>query len=175
MAVPPILKNFYFSRRHYSRRELLRLGFWHVGSDVSVSKSAQFHGLLASISDGARIDDYCVITGKVEIGRSAHVSPFVFLSGSGGCIRLMDGSGVGSHSSLFTKSQVYDLLTPRAERHVGDVEIGTSTILGRNVTVLPGVSIGRNCVIGAGCVISESIGDHIALVSYGSRTFKKDG
>jgi acetyltransferase-like isoleucine patch superfamily enzyme len=87
----------------------------------------------------------------------------------------MDGSGVGSHSSLFTKSQVYDLLTPRAERHVGDIEIGTSTIVGRNVTVLPGVSIGPNCVIGAGCVISESIGDQIILVSYGSRTFKKDG
>lgn len=152
----------------------MRLGFRQVGSDVSVSKTTQFHGLLGLIDDGARVDDYCVLTGRVEIGCCAHVSPFVFLSGSGGCIRLMNSSGVGSHSSLFTKSQIYDLATPRDERRVGDIAIGVSTIIGRNVTVLPGVSIGRDCVIGAGCVINESIEDHTSLISFGSRTLKVD-
>lgn len=168
------LRLFGFNRGGLSRRELFRRGVRSVGSDVSVSRMTQLHGFSGTIGDGARIDDFCVITGNVEIGARVHISPFVFLGGSGGCIRLMSDSGVGSHSSLFTKTQIYDLEVPRNERDYGDIEIGANSILGRNVTVLPGVTIGPWCVIGSGCIIRISVGERVNLVSYGARLLVRD-
>lgn len=136
---------------------------------MSVSRTTQLHGFTGTIEDGARIDDFCVLTGNVEICARVHISPFVFISGSGGCIRLMNDSGVGSHSSLFTKTQIYNLEVPRSERDFGDIEIGVSSILGRNVTVLPGVTVGPWCIIGSGCILRDSVGERVNLVSYGAR------
>ncbi len=39
----------------------------------------------------------------------------------------------------------------------GKVKIGNNIVFGRNVTVLKGVEIGDNCIIGAGSVVSKSI------------------
>lgn len=39
----------------------------------------------------------------------------------------------------------------------GKVKIGDNIVFGRNVTVLKGVSIGNNCIIGAGSIVSKSI------------------
>ena len=166
---------FEFKRGGLSRKELFRHGFRTVGSDVSVSRTTQLHGFTGTIGDGSRIDDFCILTGNVEIHARVHVSPFVFMSGSGGQIRLMSDSGVGSHSSLFTKTQIYGLEVPRSERDLGDIEIGLSSILGRNVTVLPGVTVGPWCVIGSGCILRHSVGERVNLVSYGARSLVQDG
>lgn len=165
---------FEFKRGRLSRKELFRRGFRTVGSDVSVSRMTQLHGFAGTIGDGSRIDDFCVLTGNVEIGARVHISPFVFLSGSGGCIRLSSDSGVGSHSSMFTKTQIYGLEVPRGVRDLGDIEIGLGSILGRNVTVLPGVTVGPWCVIGSGCILQQSVGERINLVSYGARLLVRD-
>lgn len=39
----------------------------------------------------------------------------------------------------------------------GKVKIGNNIVFGRNVTVLKGVTIGDNCIIGAGSIVSKSI------------------
>lgn len=40
------------------------------------------------------------------------------------------------------------------------ISIGANTWLGANVTVLPGVSIGKNCVLGAGTMVTRDIPDN---------------
>lgn len=42
----------------------------------------------------------------------------------------------------------------------GKVKIGNNIVFGRDVTVLKGVTIGDNCVIGLGSVVSKSIPDN---------------
>ena len=42
----------------------------------------------------------------------------------------------------------------------GRIRIGDNTYIGDHATILPGVTIGRNCVIGAGSVVSRSIRDN---------------
>lgn len=40
---------------------------------------------------------------------------------------------------------------------LGDVNIGNDTLIGANVTILPGVTIGDNVQIGANAVVSKDI------------------
>lgn len=44
------------------------------------------------------------------------------------------------------------------------IEIGESTWCGANVIILKGTSIGKHCVIGAGCVVSGKIPDYSKVV-----------
>lgn len=52
--------------------------------------------------------------------------------------------------------------------------IGKKTQIGANVTVLPGVKIGRNCIIGAGVVVSEDIEDNIYCKVKQELVFRKN-
>jgi acetyltransferase-like isoleucine patch superfamily enzyme len=47
---------------------------------------------------------------------------------------------------------------------IAPVTIGRSTWLGHNVVVLPGVTIGKHCVIGANSVVNSSIPDYCVAV-----------
>jgi acetyltransferase-like isoleucine patch superfamily enzyme len=47
---------------------------------------------------------------------------------------------------------------------VQEVEIGDETWIGQNACVLPGVKIGRHCVIGANSVVTRSIPDYTVAV-----------
>jgi acetyltransferase-like isoleucine patch superfamily enzyme len=42
----------------------------------------------------------------------------------------------------------------------GQIFIGDNTNIGWDVTILPGVSIGKNCVIGSGAIVTKNIPDN---------------
>ncbi len=46
----------------------------------------------------------------------------------------------------------------------GKVKIGNNIVFGQNVTILKGVTIGDNCIIGAGSIITHSIPDNSVAV-----------
>ena len=48
----------------------------------------------------------------------------------------------------------------------GKVKIGSNIVFGRDVTILKGVTIGDNCIIGAGSVISKDIPANSVAVGY---------
>lgn len=53
------------------------------------------------------------------------------------------------------------------------IEIGDDCWLGANVTVLPGVKIGKGCTIGAGAVVSKDVPDFSVAVGVPARVVKK--
>jgi acetyltransferase-like isoleucine patch superfamily enzyme len=53
------------------------------------------------------------------------------------------------------------------------VIIGEGTWVGANVIILPGVSVGKKCVIGAGTVVSKSIPDYSMVVGVPGKVIKK--
>jgi acetyltransferase-like isoleucine patch superfamily enzyme len=42
----------------------------------------------------------------------------------------------------------------------GNVEIGEFSLVGINSTILPGIKVGKNCVIGAGSVVTKNLMDN---------------
>lgn len=71
---------------------------------------------------------------------------------------------IGDHCMFGPGVQIYTPLHPMkaADRNTGleyakEVVIGNSVWVGGNVTILPGIHIGDNCVIGAGSVVTRDI------------------
>lgn len=58
---------------------------------------------------------------------------------------------IGYHTTILTHEFLPNQL------RLGDVNIGNDTLIGANVTILPGVTIGDNVQIGANAVVSKDI------------------
>lgn len=54
-----------------------------------------------------------------------------------------------------------------------EIHIGNDEWLGGNVTVLPGVTIGNNVVVGAGAVFTKDIPDNSLALGVPARVVKK--
>ncbi|MFC3900197.1 acyltransferase [Aliicoccus persicus] len=61
---------------------------------------------------------------------------------------------IGYNTVILTHEYLVD------EYRIGDVRIGSNTMVGANVTILPGVTIGNNVTVGAGSVVSKDIPDN---------------
>ncbi len=161
----------------YSKDELLALGFSSVGDDTLIARDVKFFAIEGSIGDRVRIDTYAILTGHIELGDDTHVSPFCFLSATGGKITMGAGSGIGPQVSLLTKSDDYNSedLGDKGKLS-GDISIGERTILGAGCKVLPGATVGSDASIGSNCVITSDVkaGDQVvsrgaALITVGNR------
>lgn len=158
---------------YLTREELAGIGFSSVGEGTRVSRRAVFYDIRGSIGDAARIDDFAILTGHVEIGSRCHISPFCFLGGTGGRITLGNGAGMSTHVSLFTKSDDYQqAATGHRDKISGDILIGRDTILGAQCVVLPNTATGVCCSFGIGCVISGDYPDASRHISVGIKSIR---
>lgn len=100
-----------------------------------------------------------VIQGDVAIGEHTWIGPYCGLDGTG---KLSIGkycslsAGVYIHTHDTVKWAVSGGKAPYEYK---PVSIGDCCFLGVRVIVLPGVSIGNHCVIGAGAVVTEDVPD----------------
>jgi len=148
-----------------TRDELLTLGFTEVGAEVRVSRKASFHKTGGRIGHHVRIDDFCIITGTINLGNYIHIAPFCMLSGNAAPITMKDGSGLSSHCSLYTASDDYraDTLSnpsvPETYKHVttGPITLGIGVLVGSHSVILPNVTIGDGASIGAQCLIYKPV------------------
>lgn len=146
----------------YSDAELAQLGCTRVGRRVQVSRLARFYGFHGELGDHCRIDDYCIVKGRVDIGCLAHISAFCVLGGTGGTISVGDFSTTAAYVAIYTATDDYasPLLTnavvPSDLRRgiTGDVALGKGVVVGTHCVVLPGAVIGDYATIGALCIVN---------------------
>lgn len=86
---------------------------------------------------------------------------------------LMDGGGItiGHHCFIGPNCGMYTAIHPliAEERNEGlekalPITIGDNCWIGADVTILPGVTIGSNTVIGAKSVVTKDIPDHVVAI-----------
>lgn len=102
------------------------------------------------------------------------------LDTSGGNIMIGDGSVVASGSVILTHDYSVEVGLVAIGKEdadfemvrVGDVSIGKNTFIGQRAILLPGVSVGDNCVIGAGCVVSRAVPDNSVVVGSPCKVIK---
>ncbi|MRR52278.1 MAG: acyltransferase, partial [Rhodocyclaceae bacterium] len=118
-----------------------------------------------------RISSTVAIMGRrrLDLGDNVWVWHHSILDASNG-LKIGRGSQIGAWVGIFTHSSHiairllgdrYLRLDPsqRTGYQRGSVEIGEYTFIGASSLVLPGVTIGRGCVVAAGSVVTRSVPD----------------
>ena len=149
----------------YTERELKELGFSKVGKNVLVSnKCSVYQADKMEIGDNVRIDDFCILIGKIILGSNIHIGAFCHLSGGAG-ITMEDYSGLSQRCSLYTQSDDYSgrfMTNPTIpdkykKIEYGEIVIGRHVIIGSSCVILPGVSIGEGVSVGAMSLVNKSL------------------
>lgn len=147
-----------------SKEQLERMGFKYLGNDVRISDKASIHNAeQIKIGDYSRIDDFCVISGKVTIGRNVHIAVFCNVAGGEKGITFEDFSGLAYGCQLFTQSDDYSgktLTNPTVsdiykQETKKAIVIGKHSIVGTNSLVFPGVLMGEGTAVGAQAMVTK--------------------
>ena len=73
-------------------------------------------------------------------------------------IEIGNGCKFGPNVKIFDNNHKFDAVNGVSNAHsVGEIVIGENCWIGTNVVILKGARIGRNSVIGAGCIIGGEI------------------
>lgn len=108
------------------------------------------------ISDGRCV----LIVGKnatLKIGDYVYFNEGVMISCKS-CIEIGEGCQFGPNVKLFDNNHCFNSSQGVLLNHTSEkIKIGKHCWIAANVTILKGVTIGDNCVIGAGCVVKQNI------------------
>lgn len=139
-----------------------------ISKDARLGKNVKiFHKDLVNlygceIGDNTKIATFVEIQKNVKIGKNCKVEAFAFIPEG---VVLEDEVFVGPHA-CFTNDKL-----PRATTKDGKLKTGedwevTKTLvkrragIGANATILCGVTVGKNSIVGAGSVVTKDVPDN---------------
>lgn len=149
----------------YTRKELEGLGFRKIGRDVKVSNKASIYNPeLIEIGDFSRIDDFCVVSGNVKIGKYVHFAVFNNVAGGEPGIEFEDFSGLAYGCHVFSQSDDYSgasLTNPTVPDEFKNevkraVVIGRHSIVGTGSVITPGTTLAEGTAVGALSLVTKS-------------------
>lgn len=134
------------------RLKIYAKGLLRIGRNANVESGCdiQVHGSgTISIGDGTYMNRYCMLSAhdRIEIGCNCMFGP---------------GVKVFDNNHKFSRDKGVSTELTHAP-----IVIGNNCWLASNVVILKGATIGNNCVIGAGCVISGNVPDSSIVRSKG--------
>ncbi len=150
---------------YYTEEKLISMGFKRLGKNVKISdKASIYNAEQIEIGDNSRIDDFCVVSGKVRIGKYVHIAPFCLLAGGEKGICIDDFAGLAYQVQVFSQSDDYSgrtLTNPTVPAEYKNeskrsVTLGRHVIVGAGSIVFPGVEVAEGCSVGAMTLVSKS-------------------
>lgn len=117
----------------------------HCGKNVNFEHGAKFNPEL-SIGDNSGVGVNCVISGETYIGSDVMMGP--------DCI-MYSYSHAHDRIDIPMSKQGFEDPTP--------IHIGDDVWIGARVIILPGVTVGSHCIIGAGSVVTKDVPDYAII------------
>lgn len=150
---------------YLSKDALHRMEFAHLGRNVRIStRAALYDTARMHLGDNSRIDDFCVVSGRVETGRNVHFAPFCLVAGGRPGVFIQDFAGLAYRVSVFAQSDDYSgatMTNPTVPplyktETLAPVHIGRHVIIGASAIVVPGVDLAEGTAVGAGSLVLKS-------------------
>jgi len=111
----------------------------------------------------------CDFGNRVKFGKGVFINHSAILSASGG-IEFEDG--VMAAPGLRIATINHDMNNRHTIYTYGKVTIKKNAWLGMNVTVCPGVTIGKYAVVGAGAVVTKDVPDYAVVAGVPAKVIK---
>lgn len=142
----------------------MSIGFASFGDNLKISRKASIYSPeKISIGNNVRIDDFCILSGRINIGSNIHISAYVALYGQAG-ITIQDFSGISARCTLY--SAIDDLSgdylvgphhpVETTKLIKGEIIIEKYVQIGCNSVVFPAVKISDGCVVGAHSIVKTN-------------------
>lgn len=148
-----------------TEEQLQACGFRALGKNVKISdKAAIYNADQIEIGDHSRIDDFCVLSGKISIGRNVHIAVYCNVAGGTEGIVFEDFSGLAYGCQVMTQTDDYtgrSLTNPTVPAKYKKetkkaVRIGRHCIVGTNSLIFPGVTLNEGTSVGAMSMVTKT-------------------
>ena len=154
-----------------------------VGENVFISANAEIRRpQLISVGHYTAIDSNVYITTGAEIGDYVHLSPFSsIIGGATGMLYMDHFSGMAAGCRIICASDEHlghgltNPTVPLAFRDnvlVAPVRFEKFATIGSNVVIMPGVTLGEGCVVGANSLVTKSLEPWTIYVGSPARPLK---
>lgn len=150
---------------YLTREALEAMGFARLGLNVKISNKASiYEPEKMEIGDNSRIDDFCVVSGRILMGRNVYIGPLCLVAGGEPGITFEDFTTLAYHAQVFSQSDDYSGAT-MANPTVPSVykseikeavHLRRHSIVGAGGIVGPGVTLAEGTSVGTGGVVLRS-------------------
>lgn len=151
--------------QYYNIPELKLLGFKKIGKNILISKNSTYYSPESiSFGDNTRVDDFCVLSGKIEIGDNCHISSHCRIASGISKIKIKNYSSLSMSCVIIAESSDFNgdfLGNPTFPRkyqknEIKPVIIGEYCMIGTGTTIMPGVEMAEGSVVGAMSLLIRS-------------------
>lgn len=143
-----------------------------VGENVQIFSFVNAYE--CTIGDGSKVGAFTEIQKEVLIGKNCKISSHSFICTG---VELEDNVFIG-HGVIFTND-----LYPRATREDGQLQtendwqliktkVKKGASIGSNATILCGITIGENAVVGAGAVVTKDVAANTTVAGNPAKLIK---
>ncbi|MCS6961639.1 MAG: acyltransferase [Deltaproteobacteria bacterium] len=182
------------------RRVFLRLILKNVGKKLTCEEAVTIlGGKRISVGDGVFLRKYSSLEarfgGTIELGNSVLINQGTIVCSKGGSILISDGVNISSHCRIASNANLFigksvlisafcyigapnhDLSDPvktvTEKAKSSGVSIGNNVWIGAHTTVLDGVVIGENSVIGANSFVNRDIPSNVIAFGTPARVVRQ--
>lgn len=135
----------------------MSLGFSSIGKNVLISRFSRVYGTSnISIGNNVRIDDFVILSGKINIGNYVHIGASSNITGSDIGVEIKDFCGISNHVKILAINDDYSgstMTNPCISQKYKDIYkhkiiLEKHCIIGSGSTILPNAYLAEGVAIG---------------------------
>ena len=145
-----------------------------LGKDVKLFSFVNLYG--CEIDDRTKIGAFVEIQKGVKIGKDCKISSHTFICEG---VTVEDQVFIG-HNVTFINDKYPRAINPDGSLQTDDDWVCVPTLvkkgvsIGSSATILCGVTIGQNVIVGAGSVVTKDVPDNVIIAGVPAKIIKKE-
>lgn len=144
-----------------------------LGKNVKIYNFVNIYG--CEIGDNTKIGSYVEIRENVKIGKNCKIQAFAFLPQG---VIIEDEVFIGPHACFINDKIPRATVNGRLKEQGEDWKPLTTIVkkgasIGANATILGGITIGENSIVGAGAVVTKDVPANAVVAGNPARIIRK--